>query len=159
METSIQKQADTMVEADKRIVAIQGDIALIKQHLREEYDENVKRQNVAQAMEQRMQAIERLAAGANSATTPAPAPAPAPTVATAVNQAGQPQQIDPWANFLTSGLRNAAPGMIGAVNGAGTSGTKPTSTVLGFNEKEWSIDRKVSKGMNPFDDRWENDDG
>ena len=156
METAIQKQADSMGEADKRITALQGDVALIKLHLQQEVDENAKRQNIAQAMEQRMQAIEKIAAGA----IPAPAPAAAPTVANAVSQAAQPQQVDPWANFLTTGIGLPAPGpSIAANNRGGTSQTISTSTVPGFQEKEWGIDRKMSKGMNPFDDKWETYDG
>ena len=54
METALQKNTDLLAEAEKKILELQGEVALIKLHLRQELEENAKRQNVAQVNEQRL---------------------------------------------------------------------------------------------------------
>ena len=58
METCIQQHTDELVQTDQRIVSIQSDVALIKQHLRDEHEARQQRQNVAMAVEQRITELE-----------------------------------------------------------------------------------------------------
>ena len=159
METTIQKQEEALKAADQRIIALESDVALINLHLRQEVEENAKRQSIAQVLEQRMQVMEQLAANATAPPTPAPAPAPTPApvaAATAGNTAGPPPTADGWNQFLTSGLNLPPPGLPATattLNAGVNSAAVPTPSTPGFLEKEWSIDRKVSKELKAFDDR------
>ena len=57
METCIQQHTDELVQTDQRVAAIQSDVALIKQHSRNEHEASQQRHNVAQ-VEQRITELE-----------------------------------------------------------------------------------------------------
>ena len=143
--TETRKQETELAQVKEKIVMMETDITLIKMHLREERD---AKESVAQVVERRLAQLEL----AQKFQGQAPDQATEPSA----NATGETP--DPWAGFLAKGLSiDPQKTGIGATQAAATSYLN--AAMPGFNEKDWSIDRKVSKELRAFDDKWENYEG
>ena len=136
---------------------MQTDIAMMNMHLQHEKTADSQRDNVSQSVEQRITAIEQLIQTEQLKQRPAD-----PAAAQPIDPL---QQCDSWANFLSA---TKPPGLGESGTAAPPAQTPPavsfgasntTSTMVGFIETRWNIDRKVSKELEAFDDRWENYEG
>ena len=157
-EQTVGRHSAELVEIDTKIIAIQTDISLVKLHLQHTRVEDSTRDNVSQSVEQRIAALEQLVR-----TEQLKSQAAEPAAASPIDPL---QANDSWAHFLA---KTSPPGLGQTGNPAPPAQTSPAissgttsntvSTVAGFIEARWNIDRKVSKELRAFDDKWENYEG
>ena len=156
-EHAVQKHTDELVQFDKSVILMQGENSLIKLHLQKEQE---ARNNVAQSVEHRITQIEQLIRASQGATTAAAengsAAAPIQHKMDSITPVRSAAAVpDPWYQFLNGpDAVQPAASLTGNAQ-TGNAQTQYSNNIPGFVEKEWTIEKKVSKELKAFDDNWE----
>ena len=146
-EHAVQKHTDELVQFDKSVILMQGEISLIKLHLQKEQE---ARNNVAQSVEHRITQIEQLIRASQGATTAAAesgsAAAPIQHKMDSTTPVRSAAAVpDPWYQFLT-GLDADKPAASLTGNAqTGNAQTQYSNNIPGFVKKSGLLKRRFRR--------------